>query len=204
VSPETPRIEELEEEVVGPTDEFNEKHDVVARTGGVGKRVRTRLEALLLGGYVGPNQAAAGRRFALDYLKGCVGRGQSCLSIGIPGSGNGHPSEERHDPAANFEKARVALDGSRLPQALGIHPSQVTIAFCVEDRSFSDIGAMLGVNDTLAKVRIAVYLTTLGLHYQAIDRMSPRSTMPGTMDGVAAMFDPDLKPKAKDDQTSSS
>jgi hypothetical protein len=72
----------------GPTEQFERHHDVVERSGKCGgKRVRWRLEGMLLSGFISPEQADAGRRFAIDYLKGIVGRGRSCLDITPSGGG---------------------------------------------------------------------------------------------------------------------
>lgn len=180
------------EEIEGPTPEFQGHHDVVDRSGGVpGKRVRTKLEHLLTTGYISADQASAGRRFQIDYLKGCVGKSKSCLDIVISG-GNGYQSEERHDAAASFEKARAVLDGSRIPQALGISPSQALLYCCVEEWSFAALGALLGVTDSIAKARVAMLLAVLTVHYESVDRTAGRSSTVQTAEGIQRLFDPDL------------
>lgn len=53
----------------GPTKEFGQHHDVIPRAGTTtGKRVRCRLEKLLLDGHIIPQQSDAGRRFAWSYV----------------------------------------------------------------------------------------------------------------------------------------
>jgi hypothetical protein len=176
---------------VGPTDAFLNHHDITDRRGG--KRVLTRLQQLLASRHVGPTQSEAGRRFTIDYLKGSVGRGRSCLDIDPSGRGEGFPSEERLDASARYNAARVVVEEAGGPRLPGGTSTDLLILSCVEDTSFSELASRGGISAEVIKSWISQLLTVLAAHYAAVDRISGKSTTVYTYEGAIARFEPEVK-----------
>jgi hypothetical protein len=175
----------------GPTPEFANRHDVISRSTGVGKRVRSRLEQLLESRYIAPAQAEAGRRFARDYLICFGGGGRSCLDVSPRGSAGWNHSEAREDASRAYMAARKILDGELLPQAVDVAPSQVLFHCCVNDETWSGLGARLNVTAELARAMVSQYLAVLAHHYEAEDRRRGVTTTAHTLQAALARFDPD-------------
>ena len=65
----------------------------------------------------------------------------------------------------------------------------------MEDNSYAAIGRTLGIDGEAAKVRIAVYLCALALHYAAADRRAGRSETPHTKEMALRRFQPKEDPE---------
>lgn len=176
----------------GPNVEFKEHHDVTERKAG-GKRVLSRLEQLLAGHYIKAEQSEAGRRFTNDYLKGCVGRGRSCLDIDPGGGGDGYPSETRLDASARFAAASRALESAKGPKLPGGSCADLLVKCCVEDEPFARIAKRAGIADEVVKSWIASLLTVLAGHYHAEDQIDGRSTTICNYQAALKRFEPEVK-----------
>ena len=176
----------------GPTKEFGQHHDVIPRAGTTtGKRVRSRLEKLLLDSHITPQQSEAGRRFAWSYSVGCNPGVRSCLGNMVAGTGGGGITDTRHQAFVAYDDARKVLDSNINPQVVQSAPSNVLTRFCVDDAPFSEIGEELGgVSASTVKRRILGYLETLVGHYAAVDRKRGRSTTAETRAEALRRFEP--------------
>ena len=183
---------ETDEPRDGPTAEFRQHHEVITRAGSAGKRVRTRLEKLLLGDSISPQESEAGLRFAWSYAVGCNAGVRSCLGsvLGGGGAGGGGVTDTRHQAFVAYDEARKVLDGRTNPQVVLSAPSNVLTNFCVYDLAFSEIGEGLGVTAAAVKRRILGYLTALADHYAAVDRVAGRCTTAQTHEEALRRFEP--------------
>lgn len=199
------RIEE-ESPLDGPSEAFGQHHDVINRTSTYGKRIKSKVEGLLIAGHITPEQTAAAKRFTDDYLKGCVGRSKSCLDINPGGGGAGYQSEERHDAALRFEEARVALDGRLSRNTSGATPSRTLLMLCLDDMPMTEIARNIGTDTTewTARKRVVSLLGRLADHYDVADRHTGSSRTPHTVEAAMRLLDPDRTAEAKADQPSSS
>ena len=186
-----PPIEELDPRD-GPTDKFKAHHDTTDRKEGGGKRIYRKLEQLLRTDYIQPEQCEAGGRFSVDYLKGEVGRGRSCLDIATRGNGDGHPSADRIEAATRFREAIEALDESQCHAPPGWTPADMLIACCVEELAFSTIAQRANVSDDAIKSWISQALAVLVGHYNRIDKAAGRSSTQYTKEAALKRFDPSL------------
>lgn len=176
----------------GPTEEFRRHHEVITRAGtSTGRRVRTRLERMLLEGDIAPAQSEAGRRFAWSYAVGCNPGVRSCLAASLSGGrGDGGFTDNRHQAFVAYDEARRALDGGINPQAVVSAPSNVLTKFCVDDASFSEIAEELGLRDATVKRWIRRYLETLAEHYAGVDRRLGRTATAETVEMALRRFEP--------------
>lgn len=171
--------------------ELKRHKDVTGRVAG-GERVHTRLEQLLEKRYISPAQSEAGRRWDRDYRICFGGGGRSCLDMSPRGNSGWNPSEAREDASKAYHAARSALDGKTLPQAIDARPSDVVTACCVEDKSFTELGARLGIQAEVAKSRVAQCLAVLAVHYEAEDRRNGKNSTAQTYESALAKFEPEV------------
>jgi hypothetical protein len=178
----------------GPTSQFRFHHDVIGRAGtSGGKRVRSRLEKLLVDGAISPQESQAGLRFAWSYAVGCNPGVRSCLGsiLSGGGGGGGGATDTRHQAFVAYDEARKVLDGRTNPQVVGSAPSNVLTRFCVFDISFNEIAEEIGsVSASTVRRRIPRYLATLAEHYAEVDRKRGRSTTAQTRADALNRFDP--------------
>jgi hypothetical protein len=187
-----------------PSKEYLLHHDIVSRSGGAGgKRVRSRLEQLLMTSFISAEQSEAGRRFLLDFLRGSEGEGGSCLSFKVRGNGDGHPSETRLDSFRAFEDARIMLDSNKGLFLHGRAPVSKLLLMCLAgDESFATIAAAMGFShESSSKSRIRSYLEVLESYYESLDDKAGRSSTVHTKAAALKRFEPiDLRnPFTKED-----
>jgi hypothetical protein len=175
---------------LGPTDEFKQHRDIATRAATGGKRVLTRLEALVIEGALTPAEAHAGARFCRDFLIATGGSLRSCLAIG---GGKGlaeDAAESRHDAFGRYSSAQAKIDLTKDLSGTKIDPSKVLLLFLIDECAFADIGRQAGVKDQTAKILVVKYLGVLAAFYEVVDRRSGRNDTPGSMDQVMRIIIP--------------
>lgn len=189
VDPVTGLVEDRD----GPTEEFRQKHQLTYLKDSAARRRLTGMEQLLLKQQITPEEFEAGyARFAVDWLKGYVGKSKSSWDMSGGGAGAGHPDETRHDAATRYSAAEHYLDGNRSPVANGVARSKIMLMFCVEDQSFAAIGRTINRSADSTKARVRHLLELLAEHYKNVDREAGISETASTKDAALKRVDPKL------------
>ncbi len=183
-----------------PTPQFERHHDVVARSGGDGRRVRTRLERLLIDGFIGPEQCEAGRRFRMAWEVASSAGGRAsflgALSARSIWSDNATTKFEAAARCREAIGALAAVSGSR---AAGLARAEWLRRIMVDDASFAELGRELSVHPTTARRRVIQGLRTLANYHAEQDRVRGTDTMPHSVKDALARFEPqkdDASPEA--------
>lgn len=175
----------------GPTEE-RARHGsgIASRDSGLGKRTVSPIERLLHNKDVTPEQADAGRRFAVDYEISAE-RQRSALAMLIGGgrlSASDISPESRSEAIARWYAAAKALDHGRSPYAVGMAPSAILRRFLMdlERGSLTQLSRTLGYvqGERGVKALIIGYLATLALHYEDVDKERGRSETPQTKEAA--------------------
>jgi hypothetical protein len=181
------------EERDGPTEEYRRHHNLTYRSHSPARRKLTRLEQLLLHREISPQASEAGRRIALDYLVGYVGRSACSLHISSVSTNNWERciDDRSHEAAGRYEAAANFLDADRKQWSKnGRKPSSVLVSLCVHDESFKQIGTTIGRSGDSTKTYCRNQLEALALHYKDVDEKRGLTVTAGTYESALENFDP--------------
>jgi len=174
-----------------PTREFQSHHDLTMRSGADGRRVRTRLERLLIDGFIGPEQCEAGRRFRMAWEVASSAGGRAsflgALSARSTWSDN---ATTKFEAAARCREAIGALAAESGSRAAGLARAEWLRRIMVDDASFAELGRELSVHPTTARRRVIEGLRTLADHHAEQDRVRGKDTMPHSVKDALRKFEP--------------
>jgi hypothetical protein len=177
----------------GPTEE-RARHGagIASRDSGLGKRVVSPIERLLVNKDVTPEQAEAGRRFGLDWELGSE-RQASSLDMMMSGgrfAAGAIGGESRGEAMARWVAAADAVDKGRSPFAAGMSPSVLLRTFL--RGSDLGLGTLSALSRRLGWVRgprevkalIVEHLEVLAQYYEKLDTKNGRSETPHTREAA--------------------
>jgi hypothetical protein len=173
----------------GPTAEFKTHHEITSRAKVAGKRVTGRLEILLDGGDIRPEQHDAGVRYANAY-EVVVGSSSSIMYRGGVGGGDAGP-EWKLDQTEIYRLATADLMSKHGYVGGRMSPATFMVEVCVKDTSFKELGRSCGLPDERVRTQAALMLQTLGRFFEWFDRGRGVNRTPGTVDQVKKRLDPE-------------
>jgi hypothetical protein len=177
----------------GPPPEFHQHHEVATRAGGSGgKRVKTRLEQLLLADDISPEEAEAGLRFAGAFLMGCISGSKASFLREPGGSSTGGFNRPviRSEAYGRYQAAAHAIASSFDDTTTGRDTAEWLRMFVVDDCPFSEIAQYATTTPKTVKRRIIRALGILAGHYGELDAARGKSTTVGNRDAALRRFEP--------------
>lgn len=145
-----------------------------------------------------PEACEAGGRYANDWLQGYAIRTKSSLDvmIGDGGFAARNMSDSSHDAAGRCQAAEDFIDDPSKGLWFGVFPTRPSVVLqwlCVENKTFTEIGRLIGRPRTgQAKTHCAELLEVLAGYYREVDGGRGKSSTAGTYHAALRRFDPEL------------
>jgi hypothetical protein len=193
-----PAAADVAADQAGPTAEFQTRYAIVRH--GVGKRVMSRVEAMLERGELAPESAYAGLRYGQDFALS-VGRsaaaGWRFDSPRAPKGSALDPCQQAFDAAGRLREAENHLDREAPAPAPGHRPSELVRLVTIDDLPWTEAAMRLGVVDERKVKRAAVRcLDVLAEWYAKADEIHGKSDTPRTIADALQRFVPPMQEAA--------